>query len=145
MNEQQRDNLEMALVMWTAVDPEHVALGSWSCGSHACFGGHLASWEHFIEQGVRQCKVAGRHNGIWQSEFEPYMGATHDARPTVSGFDVAVRLFGDDELFNSRREDTDEEDFDHVIFETLGRDISDHELALRRMELKLFGAVEIRP
>jgi hypothetical protein len=141
MNQQQRDNLEMALVMWTAVDPTSVNLSEWRCGTHACFGGHVAMWEYFRALGVQQKSREGYHNGVFQLHNEPYMCGTDTEQPTGSAFEVARRLFGNHDLFSARGDG----DQDYRIFGELGERISDHELALRRIDLALFGDLGTLP
>lgn len=146
LTEKQRDNLEMALVMWTAVDPESVdpGLGEWFCGTHACFGGHLATWEYFIEQGVNAYYGnSASERGLFDGE--PVLQRT-DCLAT--GTAVSRELFGEYGFFSPRGSTG----MDEKISRILGvhacdpdcEDISDHELVLRRIELALFGELEQR-
>ena len=80
--QQQLDNTELALRLWLErVTPEQVNLERWTCGTQACFGGHLATWPEFQALGVRaDCYGA------------PRLG---DLQP----LNVAQVLFGDCSLF----------------------------------------------
>lgn len=47
------ENIQAALAEWKKVPPENVNLRDWRCGTIACFGGHLPTFEHFHALGVR--------------------------------------------------------------------------------------------
>lgn len=83
--QQQLGNTELARKLWLErVKPEQVKLDRWSCGTQACFGGHLATWPEFQAMGVRtDCYGA------------PRMG-------DLSPLDVAEALFGDLSLFGGQ-------------------------------------------
>lgn len=103
--EQQLANCKLALDIWkTRVDPESVVLHSWTCGSHACFGGHLATWPEFQAMGVKRSEYSGapRIDGV---HFEDDY------------------LFGDNRMFDSRDREEEKEqgiedllDYDMVIY-----------------------------
>lgn len=104
----QRANALKALELWAQVPPKQVVprLHYWRCSTAACFGGHLATWEHFRKQGV------------WaESDGSPQLdGARYSS-------DVSKTLFGHSELFYSRRATA----LDTASFAT------DHELVTHRL------------
>lgn len=89
-NDEKVVNCLLALMRWDEVPPRAVvpSLGMWTCGTQACFGGHLATWPEFWEMGVRPSKVDFEGFGIGE--------------PTAWGLrchDVARRLFGSSDMF----------------------------------------------
>ena len=83
--DKQIENCILALCNWAEVSEEHVVLEDWRCGSQACFGGHLATWDDFRAQGVGQSSFYG-----W-----PRLSNGIDTRPS----DVSEFLFGSAEMF----------------------------------------------
>lgn len=79
-------NTNLALSLWLLVKPSTVTrdLGSWECGTQACFGGHLKYWPQFRRQGV----VAG---GAGLSTQVPEMVVGNS---TLHGASVSAHLFG---------------------------------------------------
>ena len=47
------ENTKAALAEWQKVPVENVSLRDWRCGTLACFGGHLPTFDHFHALGVR--------------------------------------------------------------------------------------------
>lgn len=137
ITDKQRDNLEMALVMWTAVDPETVwpGLGGFACGTYACFGGHVATWQYFIDQGVITIEDEDTRLDHDFLEGEPVMRTPEGLinGPSVSGELFGVDLFG----WRNCRFDREVNGGDYVP-----DNVTDHELVLRRLEYVLFGAKE---
>jgi hypothetical protein len=91
ITKQQHDNLIYARDWWKTVPPETVAedLSTWNCGTHACFGGHVAMNDHFKAQGVTPSNVYG----CPMMEGENFV---------EDGDDVAKILFGSRMLFAYR-------------------------------------------
>lgn len=106
---QQIENCLLALANWSEVSPHSVNLRVWRCGTHACFGGHLATWPEFRAKGVRT-----------NPEGSPFMGAGTGFMWSV---DVAQHLFGNSALFNARGLHADG-----------GLRLSDHRVVVRRLE-----------
>lgn len=54
-------NLELARSLWTQVPVNEVSknLRLWSCGTQACFGGHLGTWPKFQELGIKSSPADG--------------------------------------------------------------------------------------
>lgn len=79
-------NLLIARERWlkTPVDNVIPWLGGWRCGTQACFGAHLYTWEEFRAQGV--------YNGYGAPRI---MVGQHER----VGASVADLLFGDASLF----------------------------------------------
>lgn len=90
-------NTKLAWALWMVrVTPEQVTpyLASWTCGTHACFGGHLATWPEFQAMGV-----LSPSEPFWKSRL-----ASED-----------TRLFGDARLFNARRAEGGRSVSDHEV------------------------------
>lgn len=85
-NDEQIVNCLLALSLWAEVPPECVNLGSWRCGTHACFGGHLATWPEFQAVGVMATEE----------------GAPTENRLPFDSSNVAHCLFGDWNLFYAK-------------------------------------------
>jgi hypothetical protein len=110
----QIENCVLALHLWSEVTPRRVRLDTWHCGTHACFGGHLATWPEFRAQGVQRMNDDG----------EPIMHTK--GGNTLWAGEVSQRLFGSDDLFcmaNACRAD-------------FGMPVrtSDHKLVVNRLE-----------
>jgi hypothetical protein len=97
--EQQLQNCLLATVLWDTVTPRQVYLDDWrrencgakSCGMKACFGGWLATWPEFRDQGVR-----AHRDGF------PMLVDENGEETGINGFGVAQYLFGDANLFDGR-------------------------------------------
>ena len=123
-------NAELALKIWTDPDRvkrDHVDLDDWlngaaqsdpnSCGTLACFGGHLATWPEFNALGV------GR--GVEGAPIFQEPGTV-----TFSfGRRVAYSLFGDSSLFAVRL-DGEEGNLSHAELDGM----SDHEVVTYRLQ-----------
>lgn len=128
--QQQLENCIVALWRWAETKPHKVVdrLGSWRCGTQACFGGFVAVWPEFQAQGVRAATPRMRY------EFGVTPGAPIIARNGVfaSEHDVADRLFGERQLFGSRG---------YVRigkFDDAGHQgVTDHQLVARRLEAQI--------
>lgn len=121
--EQQLANLNLAEHLWRSrVKPSDVVGGlrMWTCGTQACFGGHLATWPEFREMGVRLLGEAAE-NPMW---------CAAPAFDTETwGWSVGVILFGSHDIFDERGGSgldcaADDED--------LG-DLDDHAMVLHRI------------
>jgi hypothetical protein len=100
----------LALMHWKKVKPSSVNLEQWRCGTQACFGGHLATWESFKDMGV-QATIHGN----------PY-------HPNIGMFRVHILskyLFGNDAMFNVR------------TFDDGRRSASDYQVIVRRLERQI--------
>jgi hypothetical protein len=114
--DQQMRNTLLALTNWHDVKPASVNLEHWRCGTHACFGGHLARWPEFKKLGVRRQGPSGA----------PYMRDDPNAN-------VANYLFGDRQLFYVRGSYGD--DRDSFKRDADGNyEISDYQLVVNRLE-----------
>jgi hypothetical protein len=95
-------NILLAAWRWSEVSPRSVNLRTWGCGTHACFGGHLASWPEFQDKGVRVFDMNPDERG----RGEPVMqlcGVGHEPFGKQLGpREVAYELFGNSELFDLR-------------------------------------------
>lgn len=91
-------NAELAHTLWLErVKPEQVikSLAYYKCGTQACFGGHLATWPEFQEQGVRTMQVEENRYDFGM----PWI----DAHPLpICGHEVGVELFGSERMFAAR-------------------------------------------
>lgn len=100
--DQQIENCLLALWRWADVEPRHVDLSDWKCGTQACFGGHLCAWPEFKQMGV-----------------EPYSERFPEPNiPTLNLMDADVvshHLFGVNYLFYFRRPWRNEHGDDHAI------------------------------
>lgn len=113
--DQQLANIALARELWLQVPPEQVVpgLGTWYCGTQACFGGHLARWPQFQALGVRLPTFGSPLFGL------------HAGRM----FRVDEVLFGDPRIFHERGEHPADEGPRNE-----GSDIPDHEVVLRRLD-----------
>jgi hypothetical protein len=108
-----REQIELcilALMHWSKVRPVDVYLESWKCGTQACFGGHLATWDTF--------KALGVSNFVG----EPVVGT---GEQTIWASQIAALLFGDSclpRLFSARSD------------EDWLRDFDDHQIIVNRLE-----------
>lgn len=119
-------NTLLAIKLWRKrVKPEDVYPGledfSSDCGSLHCFGGHVALWPEFLEQGVYRDSQGGPsvHTSVTDGLF-------------VFGADY---LFGEHQLFYIR----DNYTMDECIKRLVGREafnaLSDHALVNERLNL----------
>lgn len=128
------ENTILAAMLWHDVSPQGVALDTWSCGTHACFGGYVASWPEFAAQGVRRFNYSSE-----SCHFDGKPGVPCiKGRSDVAAFEwnVAGHLFGDNDLFNSRQLHTPlNGDVDIYALNARGKyKISDHKLVAIRLE-----------
>lgn len=107
--DQQIKNCLLALSIWAEVPPRRVKLDSWKCGTHACFGGHMATWPEFQAKGVFPDERDGAPRMMGEDGLN------------VGTWTVAQHLFGNHELFRVR-------------FGIDPKRLSDHELVVRRLE-----------
>lgn len=99
----------------TEVKPKDVVrdLANWSCGTQACFGGHLATWPEFVE-------IAG---------VRTFCGAPRNPSGVHSSYDYPdAWLLGDYTMFNTRGGHSADAGNDSV---------SDYELVIRRLDYRI--------
>lgn len=106
-------NIVPQLRRW--IEPDKDMAGT--CGTLACLAGWAAHHEPFKQEGFGADMTDGRGHG-------------HPAFGENSGFAACVAFFDSPEPFRSRGGST----YDPAIFEEYGRDITDHELCVRRVE-----------
>lgn len=127
--QKQIDNCILALKLWRErVKPEDVSprLYQWKCGTQACFGGHLATWEEFKKLGVRS-----------DSDGAPYIsGYWMIPTDTVSGY-----LFGHPNMFKMVGHcDFDREGEMGIVLSVWGEPIQknlDYEVVIHRLERQI--------
>ncbi len=106
--EQQLEHINMALDLWVQVNHSAVVpdLCYWrsesaECGTQACFGGHLATWDYFRSLGVlTRAEMSFPETFGTQHDFAPC--ALADRGYFLAPDDIAERLFGDKRLFGVR-------------------------------------------
>lgn len=116
--DQQLFNCLMARHIWVErVKPESVVegLNAWTCGTHACFGGHLATWSEF------------------QEIMEVFPGGSGE--PRIGGIGIGITmtnpddfLFGDARMFNPRG--AHDSDYFHP-------EASDWEIVIHRLDHRI--------
>lgn len=123
--EQKLQNCILALANWNDVSPRSVRLDSWRCGTHACFGGHLARWPEFKAMGVK----ADIADGAPQIDTQDCL---------LDGSEVAEHLFGSSTMFFAAgfSRDDDLEDL---------READDHRLVVNRLECQIARLTEQLP
>lgn len=122
-NDEKIVNCLLALVRWSKVSPAKVVpnLGKWHCGTQACFGGHLVTWEEFREMGVLRVKRSERQPVIPGLEL-----AGH--RYHFQSRAVGEHLFGHPDIFYSR---------DMTELDAGASGLSDHALVAHRLERQI--------
>lgn len=93
--DQQIVNCLLALSLWAEIPPRAVNLDKWTCGTQACFGGHLATWPEFQAMGVRPRLKADDDHGAGAPVFDEQSGALESWR-------VAEHLFGERHIFYAK-------------------------------------------
>lgn len=113
---QQIENCLLALSLWAEVPPRKVVAGlsDWTCGTQACFGGHLATWPEFRAQGV--CPTDGSPE-LRQPGSAEVIGYSHA---------VSKYLFGSFDLFHSAGH--------AAADDQLPRNASAHRVVVNRLE-----------
>ena len=111
-------NVKAALEAWNKVSPGLVDLSSWRCGTHACFGGWLPTFDYFHKLGVH-----ARPSG------QPYI-MLKDGREVQNNFEVSSLLFGDPDMFATGQ-------FEEKWADTDAERISDWEIIRRRLQKRL--------
>lgn len=137
--EQQLANIDLAERLWRErVKPEQIVprLVYWgnNCGTVACFGGHVATWPEFNEQGVWPAGhffVYLYGAGAWKPMLAPDTGVW-------GGLGIAGYLFGDSDLFIWRGRHPADPMFDawavpDVAVEGDDLTVTDHQLVLNRL------------
>ena len=96
-------NCQLALRLWEATPPEQVVEGlrHYSCGTQACFGGHLATWPEFQAMGVEASEEGAPV--LWFGDYR-YRGQM-----------VAGALFGTEGLFRTRFWQEEGADYEVVV------------------------------
>ena len=114
--DQQIENCLLALWLWSKVPPRRVSrdLAAWRCGTHACFGGHLATWPDFQKMGVQ----VGFDGSPTIADFNP---GGEPALPTQ----VSKHLFGKESLIFCRLAASEGPE---------SQGMSDHEVVVERLQ-----------
>lgn len=118
-------NLLLARRLWVErVKPEDVVpyLSEWTCGTQACFGGHLASWPEFQAMGLAH-----------PVRFRPSLSVRLTGGTSVlEGANIVPRyLFGENWVFYPREPEEDEGESDYqVVLNRIDRTLSAHSTTL---------------
>jgi len=130
------ENLKLAKRKWQEVLPKHVTPGlvfwRWevggSCGTLACFGGHLTTWPEFQAMGVKVADSEGR---------PAYDSPTEDLH--LVGSRVARHLFGVGGLFLAAS--TVEKNRAATALLDSGKNPDAHDLAWKVVDMRLDAAI----
>lgn len=94
-------NCDLAEKLWyERVKPENVNLNTWSCGTVACFGGHIAQWPEFL---LLQFAHVQEHVPEFLIPGIPYSRS--------AGYEI----FGNDWIFNGRSSCESDTDYSIVL------------------------------